>query len=122
VEDIDLCTPFSLQTSSTGNMGQERVRVRSRSCVYVERMATHSVLTAEPLRGYPYSARCGCAVAAWHQRGDGMYYSSITSVSDRYHADSGVVGSNHCSTPGDPRVVEREQWFLFRNWRRWPGT
>lgn len=51
-----------------------------------------------------------------------MWHVVLTSAIDRYRADSGVAGSNRYNIPDDPRVAEKEQWFLFRNWRRWPGT
>ncbi len=49
-------------------------------------------------------------------------YVMLTSASGWYHAGSDVVGSNRYSIPDDPRVAERELWFLFRSRRRLPGT
>lgn len=51
-----------------------------------------------------------------------IWHMLLTSASDCSHAGSGVVGNSRYNKPVDPRVVEKEPWFLFRNWRRWPDT
>ena len=51
-----------------------------------------------------------------------IWHILFTSAIDWYDGHSGVVDSNHCNRPVDPRVVEREPWFLSHNWHKWPNT
>ena len=53
---------------------------------------------------------------------DNLTHRVTSAIDQRVRAGPAVACSTRCSIPGDPRVAERERWFLSRNWRRWLHT